>query len=512
MNGPAPAPPAHRRLRWWPAVLILALVAARIVQVWVFKDYQRQFKVMGTCSAMLVGLLLLLLWWLFFSRLPWRTRWLGLGGLVAALLLAGTLFRFVGVSGDLVPIFEPRWRTRPAAGVPATNVAPAGRLTAEFPQFLGPTRDGVIPGVRLATNWAAQPPAELWRQPVGEGWGGFAVAEGRTFTLEQDGPQEVLTARDALAGALLWRHGQDARYDNPVGGIGPRTAPAVVGNRVFAVGATGWLRCLDAATGRPVWQRDTRRDAGASVPDWGVSGSPLAWRDLVIVAPGGTNGSVIAYRITDGEPAWRGGTAMAGYSSPRVGLVSGTEKLLVFDHLGVSAYSPTNGTALWKYGWPVGHPHVTDPMPAGGDRVLVSSGYGTGSELLRVGLTNGAWAAERVWKSIRLKSKFANLILDGGFVYGLDDGRLTCLELATGERRWQGDRYGHGQLLRVEDVLLITAESGEVALVAPDPAAFRELTRFRALSGKTWNPPALAGDLLIVRHATEAAAFRLPAR
>jgi outer membrane protein assembly factor BamB len=366
--------------------------------------------------------------------------------------------------------------------------------------------------VRLATNWAGTPPVGLWRQPVGEGRGGFAVAGGRAFTLEQDGPQEAVTARDALGGALLWRHGEDARYDNPVGGVGPRTTPTVAGHRVLAVGALGALRCLDAATGRLLWRRDTLRDAGATVPDWGISGSPFVWRDLVIVAPGGTNGSVIAYRLADGEPAWRGGTAAAGYSSPRVVAVAGLEKLLVFDHLGVSAYAPTNGAPLWSYGWPVGHPHVTDPVPVGVDGLLVSSGYGTGSERLRLGLTNGAWAAERVWKTIRLKSKFANLIVDGGFAYGLDDGRLTCLDLATGERRWQGERYGHGQLLRVDDVLLVTAESGEVALVALDPAAFRELTRFRALSGKTWNPPALAGDLLLVRHATEAAAFRLPGR
>jgi outer membrane protein assembly factor BamB len=509
MSAPAP----RRRLRGWPALLILALVAARIAWIWQTRDVQRQFNVMSTGTWLLIGLALLLVWWLFFSRVRWRTRWLGLGAFMAALLLAGALFRFVGVSGDLVPIFEPRWRARPAAApAAATNAASAAPAAAAFPQFLGPTRDGVVTGFRPATNWSAQPPQELWRQPVGEGWGGFAIADGRAFTLGQDGPQEAVTARDALGGALLWRHGEDARYDNPVGGVGPRTAPTVVSNRVLAVGALGGLRCLDAATGRLLWRRDTLRDAAADVPDWGVSGSPFVWRGLVITAPGGTNGSVIAYRLADGEPAWRGGSAPAGYSSPRVNTVAGVEKLLVFDHLGVSAYAPADGAALWSYGWPVGHPHVTDPVPIGADGLLVTSGYGTGSERLRVGLTNGAWAAERVWKSIRLKSKFANLILDGGFAYGLDDGRLTCLEVATGERRWQGARYGHGQLLRVEDVLLITAESGEVALAALDPAAFRELTRFRALSGKTWNPPALAGDLLLVRHATEAAAFRLPRR
>lgn len=508
--------PSLRRpgLRWWPAVLIAALVAVRIAWIWQFREAPRQSNVMATAGALGLGLLLLLVWWLVFSRARWFTRWLGLFGFLALLLLGGALFRFVGVTGDLVPIFEPRWRTRPEAAAPATPAtsAAAAPVTQAFPQFLGPTRDGVITGLRLATNWGERPPAELWRQPVGEGWGGFAVADGRAFTLEQHGPLEVLTARDALTGAPRWRHEDEARFANPVGGTGPRTTPTVVSNRVLALGATGALRCVDAANGRLVWWRDIREDAGARTPEWGYSGSPFVWRDLVIVAPGGTNGSVLAYQLADGVPAWRGGDTPAGYSSPRVVPLGGTGQLLIFDHRGVSAYAPTNGASLWNYGWPAGHPHVTDPVPVGTDRVLISSGYGTGTELVRLTPSADAWTAERAWKSIRLKSKFANLILDGGFVYGLDDGRLSCLEVETGERRWQGARYGHGQLLRVDDVLLVTAESGEVALVALDPAEFRELTRFRALTGKLWNPPALAGDLLLVRHATEAAAYRLPVR
>ncbi|HMO65365.1 MAG TPA: hypothetical protein PKE47_09125, partial [Verrucomicrobiota bacterium] len=211
--------------RSWPALLIITLVAARIAWIWQFRDAPRQSNVMGTAGALGLGLLLLLVWWLVFSRARWFTRWLGLFGFLALLLLGGALFRFVGVTGDLVPIFEPRWRARPEAAGPAAPAMPAiaAPVMQDFPQFLGPTRDGVITGLRLATNWSERPPAELWRQPVGEGWGGFAVAEGRAFTLEQHGPLEVLTARDALNGAPLWGHEDEARFANPVGGTGPRT-------------------------------------------------------------------------------------------------------------------------------------------------------------------------------------------------------------------------------------------------------------------------------------------------
>ena len=146
-----------------------------------------------------------------------------------------------------------------------------------------------------------------------------------------------------------------------------------------------------------------------------------------------------------------------------------------------------------------------------GDRVLVSSGYGVGSELLHIQPDDtGMFRAERLWKTNRLKAKFNNLVTRDGYVYGLDDGILACLEIATGDLKWKDGRYGHGQFILVRDVLLVTAENGQVALIDPVPTERRELTRFQALEGKTWNPPALAYDLLLVRNDQEAACYRLP--
>ena len=142
--------------------------------------------------------------------------------------------------------------------------------------------------------------------------------------------------------------------------------------------------------------------------------------------------------------------------------------------------------------------------------MLVSVGYGVGSKAYRVSETGGVLSASLEWESPRLKSKFANLLLEDGFVYGLDDGVLTCLDPASGERRWKGGRHGHGQLLLVAGLLLVQTEEGELVLVDPSPDGYRELTRFAALDGKTWNPPALAGSLLVVRNDREAAAYELP--
>jgi len=244
-----------------------------------------------------------------------------------------------------------------------------------------------------------------------------------------------------------------------------------------------------------------------------VAGSPLALGDLVIVNPGGKNGrSLVAYRLSNGEFLWGAGDDHASYSSPCAATIGGVAQVLIFNQRAIFGHDPSTGKVLWEHPWESKNPHVALPVVLEGDRVLVSSGYGVGSELLQLQRDQtGKFAVNRLWKTNRLKAKFNNPVTRDGYVYGLDDGILACLELATGELKWKDGRYGHGQFILVRDVLLITAENGEVVLVDPVPTGRRELTKFQALDGKTWNPPALAGDLLLVRNDQEAACYRLPA-
>ncbi len=214
-----------------------------------------------------------------------------------------------------------------------------------------------------------------------------------------------------------------------------------------------------------------------------------------------------ARAIWPGAPAPTG----AGYSSPCLVTLAGTAQILIFNAGGVFAHDPATGTILWQYHWPGGHPHVSMPIVIPQDRVLVSSGYGVGSELVQVQKNSaGTFHASRVWKSTRLKAKFTNLIYHEGFIYGLDDGVMVCLDASSGEQKWRNGRYGHGQEILVKDVLLVGAESGEVVLLDANPQAARELSRFPALPGKTWNPPALAGAYLVVRNEKAAACYLLP--
>jgi outer membrane protein assembly factor BamB len=280
---------------------------------------------------------------------------------------------------------------------------------------------------------------------------------------------------------------------------------------LFALGATGLLRCLVLATGERVWQRDIIQDANAHRPEWGVAGSPLVTDGLVIVHPGGKEYSLAAYRAASGEPMWTAGDARAGYSSPQLATLLGEVQFLIFNHDAVAGHATNDGRVLWSYPWTHAAQHVSDPRVVAPNRFVVSTGYGAGADLVELSRdAESGWKTTRLWHSQRLKSKFASLILREGFIYGLDDGRLTCIDLATGEPRWKGDRVGHGQLLLAGDLLVVTAENGDVLLVEARPDAMHALGRFSALDGKMWNPPALAPPFLIVRTEREAACYRLP--
>ena len=515
---PAEVPP-RRPIRWWPVPVILALAGGAIVWVWQSLDQKHADRNIATASIGLIALFLLLLWCLFLSRLRWQIRFGVLGGVVGATLLGMALFRIHGVTGDLVPVLQWRWE-RPSLTslvdqpqpVVSTALAQRSQLTNDWPQFLGPHRNCMVEQPGLARDWKAQAPQRLWLRPVGAGWSGFVVAGTRAITQEQRGENETVVCYDLLSGTPLWSQAYPAHFQSSLGGEGPRATPTIVGRRVYALGSTGILNCLDLETGKPLWSKDIVQDNQAKVNEWGMSSSPLVVDDLVVVSAGGRdNRSLVAYRAGTGEFVWGSGTDGAGYSSPCLVTLAGAAQILIFNSGGVSAHDPATGTNLWQYHWPGGHPHVSMPVVVPNDRLLVSSGYGVGSELLQVQRdSGGAFHATRIWKTTRLKAKFTNLIYRDGFIYGLDDGVMVCLEASSGEKKWKEGRYGHGQEILVRDVLLVGAESGEVILLDPNPQEARELARFSALPGKTWNPPALAGEYLLVRNDKAAACYRLP--
>jgi outer membrane protein assembly factor BamB len=533
------APPVRRvrRLRWlWrvalPLVLVLVpAVTLALAPVWQWLDFdQKPVSMMGMIGmiATQLSMVLLPLWWLTLSGFRWRTKFAGLGGLA---LVVGAVVAAVAewdVTGSLVA-YPLRYRWQPPAEElleqhrrqqeqgppPAAPVDLTVAPNDSFPRYRGAALDGVVRGVRLATDWQARPPKELWRQPCGGGYAGFAVAGNAAVTVEQRRDEEVVVCYDRASGRERWAHGYPAHFRDPTGN-GPRATPTIDRGEVFSLGATGWLVCLDGKTGSRKWGVNILDDNQAKCVTWGMTSSPLVTDKLVIVNAGvdpdnNAGRALIAYDRAGGTRVWAAGRHKAGYSSPQLARLAGAEQVVLFDAGGLAGFDPKDGTELWRHPWTTFEDmNIIQPLVLSGDRVLISSEASNGCALLQVRREGAGFQVEALWANTHLGSKFANPVSSGGPIYGLSNGYLVCLDAATGARRWRGKYYGHGQMLLVGEVLLLTSERGEVVLVAASPEGFRELAQVKVFKDKTWNTPALAGRQLFVRNHREMACFELP--
>ena len=476
------------------------------------------------------GVVSLLFWFAFQSGYPRGLRATVL--LVCMLGIAGALMnlRVKRLSGDLVPEFVSRW-SKSRDFLLQENEQYQGKVDLastspqDFPQFLGPQRDQRVRGLRLARDWSDKLPKVVWRREIGAGWPAFSAVGGFAVTLEQRGPRELVSCYDIRTGKLAWWHAESVRFSEIRGGVGPRATPAIYQGRVYALGATGVLNCLDGGTGGVIWKTNVLKDVGTTVSidqqavPWGRSGSPLLVQGLVIVAGGGpTDGpwvSLIAYDSQTGGEVWRAEGRQVSYSSPQYAELDGLPQLLIVNEGTVSGHDVSTGEVLWEEKWfsnSSNQAAASQPVPLGGNKVLLTKGYGLGARLLQLARDGGgAWHAEELWHNPRvLKTKFTNVCVRSGFIYGLNDGILECVDLADGKRRWRRGRFGHGQILLVDDLLLVQSEKGEVTLVEAQPERFHVLGKVQAVSGQTWNHLCLYGRYLLVRSDEEAACLELP--
>jgi outer membrane protein assembly factor BamB len=515
----------RRRMRGWiPATMILLAVGT--------SAYLRSREI-AFLEPVLIGIglltvLLLGLWYIFFTGLRQRTRWLLL--LISTTCLVGLYFgidRFTRVEGSIggsgIPRLVWKWTPKregaarplvlqPEAASPNQAVTTAALRESDFPQFLGPDRSGVLSGIPLARDWERSSPKLVWRQPIGLGWSAFAVSGQHAVTQEQRREDELIVCYELQNGRALWAHTNRVRFSEMLGGDGPRATPTLHQGRVYAMGASGILDCLDEATGGLIWSRDVLLENHLSNLTWGKSCSPLLAKELVVVTGGEEHEkTLLAYEAATGKPVWKAGRDAASYCSPVLASLFGEQQIVMVNGHSVTGHDPHNGEILWEYAWPDDFAKATQPLVIDTNRVFIAAGYGVGCVMLKIDRSASCtWSATALWKNRNLKPKFTNLVRRGQYVYGLDEGVLTCVNLDQGNREWKEGRYGHGQILLLDDLLLIQAESGDVVLVEISPEKNRERARFPALQGKTWNNPALLRDLLLVRNDHEAACYRLP--
>jgi len=591
--------PSETTLRLWPAWIIV-LVQWALLYFQFQGEYNNFIRFIAMMAGPLVCLLLYIVWWLFFSRLQGRERWLtpviAIAGAAVvamlvhknvrtatwiygipvcmtvltawltitrkhqpahfrttALLAACCWFGFLavrleGFDGSYLP--ELRWRWTPTSeeallaadqgSAQGTAQAAAADYTlqpSDWPYYRGPRRNSSVAGVKLAEDWKTKPPKIVWEHACGPGWGSMCVVNKVLFTQEQRGDAELAIAYDATTGKELWRHNDPVRFDEVVAGTGPRATPAYDQGRVYTYGSKANVNCLDAATGKIVWQRDLLKDYQLAIPMWAYSTSPVVAAGNVVLymdlpkteakegaaaeeTAKGDAASLIALDAATGKTVWQLPITGQNYSSVEPITLGGemglrSETVLLFGtDTALLTIDPRDGRVLNSQPIPAppGIPSMVQPQLFGDGSLLVSLGDGQG--LARYQQTGSAAAPtwQQQWTSRKLKPSFNDFVVHGDHVYGFDQNIIACVDAKTGEQRWKRGRYGFGQLLVFPESshLLVLSEAGELVLVAADPAAHRELGKFPVIEGKTWNHPAWADGKLYVRNGKQIACVELP--
>lgn len=404
-----------------------------------------------------------------------------------------------------LPNYDALERDRAAHEKSAETVTVKKSGSTYWTDFRGPNRDGHYTEQPVLTDWPADGPKVLWRHPIGGGYASFVIAKGLAFTIEQRREEEAVTAYDMQTGLEVWAFTYPARFQESMGGEGPRATPTWHEDKLYALGAEGDLHCLDAATGKLIWKHNILTDAKAPNLMYAMAAAPLVVDDKVIMLPGGSNGhSVIAYDKDSGQIRWHAQDDKAAYTSPMLVEFAGQRQLLIVSATRVMGLTVEEGKLLWSFPWQVSYENsIAQPVLLGNDRFMLSAGYSTGSIAIEVKKSGDTFSTQELWRSKMLKNKFTSSVYYDGYVYGLDEDILTCIDAATGRRMWKDGRYEYGQVLLASGHLIVMAGLGDLALVKATPEKWTEVARVPLLNGKTWNHPAISEGKLLVRNAVE---------
>jgi outer membrane protein assembly factor BamB len=376
---------------------------------------------------------------------------------------------------------------------------------ADWPQFLGPNRNGSSPGPPLAESWPQEGPSRVWDAKVGEGFSGPVVAANRLILFHRVANEERVECREAKSGAKLWQFSYPTTYRDDFGfDEGPRATPAIADGKVYTFGAEGALHCLDAATGRLEWKLDARRDYGAGKGFFGMACSPLVEGELVLLNIGGKEGAgIVALDKKNGKLRWKATSEEASYSSPVAATLQGKRYAFFFAREHLIALTPQDGSIIFQFRWqPTMRASVSaaTPLIIGG-QIFISASYGAGAALLQFAESGPKliWSGDDI-----LSNHYATSVEHSGFLYGYDGRQeegcnLRCVELKTGKVRWSEERFGAGTVTLAGDSLLLLKENGELLKAPASPREFKPAARAQILPFQVRAYPALAEGLFYAR-------------
>jgi len=376
----------------------------------------------------------------------------------------------------------------------------------DWPQFLGPQRNGVYAGPPLSTKWPAAGPKKLWQKTIGTGFAGPVVAGDRLILFHRVNDEEVVDALDARTGAPRWHFAYRTTYRDDFGfDEGPRAVPVVAENRVFTFGAEGQLHAIDLATGKEIWSVDTMRRFKVRKGFFGAAGSPLVDDGRVIANIGGDgNNGIVAFNAGTGAVLWTATNHEASYSSAVSATFGGRKAAVFFTRQGLVALDPASGAVRFQKSWrsrSQASVNAATPLVLG-DLIFISATYDTGAALLRVrdDALSEVWSGDEV-----MSNHYATSVVHDGILYGFHGRQefnpsFRAVDVNTGKVRWSEDRFRAGTVTLAGDTLVILRETGELILAAASPQAFRPVARAQILPPTLRAHPALADGLLFVRN------------
>ena len=382
-------------------------------------------------------------------------------------------------------------------------------VDGDWPQFRGPSRDLISADTGLLEQWPAEGPRLVWKADgLGGGYSAPSIVRGRIFGMSYRGDDEVVWALDRASGKEIWktRIAEANVQISSEARAGSSCTPTIDGDRLYALGVSGDLVCLDVATGKKHWEKNLVSDFGGRVPNWGYAESPLVDGEKVVATPGGSAATLVALDKDNGEVTWKASVPEgdgAAYSSVIVAGSGSTRQYIQYLAEGVVGIRAGDGEYLWRENSSVNEAQIHCSSPVYHDGYVFSaSAYGKGGALVRLVPESNGFTAKLEYKTNRMKSHHGGFFLLDGYLYGTDEEILTCLEFLTGEVAWQNRSVGKGSVLYADGHLYLRSEKGPVALVEVTPEGYREKGRFdqpHRSDKAAWAYPVVAGGRLYLR-------------
>jgi hypothetical protein len=379
------------------------------------------------------------------------------------------------------------------AGFPVTY-ARAG----DWPHWRGPQRNGTTDEKGFATEWPSGEPPIAWRAKVGLGFSNIVVGGGRAFTVGHADKQDTVFCFDAVSGQPVWKHSYAAELGDVYYEGGTTGTPTLDGDHLYWLSRWGDAFCFEAATGKIVWSKNIVKETGAPVPDWGFTGAVLVHGDLLI-CNGGDAG--FALEKKSGKLAWKSAAKNCGYSTPLPFTLAGKSLVIMASSQSYVAVEPATGKEAWRIRWLTQYNvNASDPV-LDGDRIFLSTGYGKGGALFRL----GSGEPEQLWKTKALRSQMNAAVLHAGHLYGADGdttekAALKCLDFATGKEKWAEKNFGSGAVIIADGQIIALSGVGELMIGKASPDGFKPTTRAQVLGGKCWTAPVLANGFIYCRN------------